>query len=217
MANDLKLPAEARTEMGSTACRRLRRARRIPGNVYGHGEDPQPISVAAEAVMAVIHSGHKVVDLNLGSQAEKALVREIQWDALGDDVMHVDLQRVSEGEQIETEVTVETHGTAPGVLDGGMLEIPLHTIEVKCPALRIPEKFEININELNIGDAVHVRDLEIPDGVTVLNDADEVVLQISEPSAVPEEGEEGEAEAVEAEAASVDDAAQDEEDGEKDN
>lgn len=200
--------------MGSTACRRLRRARRIPGNVYGHGEDPQPISVAAEAVWAIIHSGHKVVDLSFGSDSEKALVREIQWDALGDDVMHVDLQRVSEGEQVETEVVVETHGTAPGVLDGGMFETPLHTIEVKCPALRIPDKFEININGLNIGDAVHVRDLEVPEGVTILNDPDEVVLQITEPSTAPETDEDEDG-VAEAESATAGDAEPNKEGGEK--
>lgn len=215
MANDLQLSAESRTEMGSTACRRLRRARRIPGNVYGHGEDPQPISVAADAVWAVIHSGHKVVDLSFGSKAEKALLRDVQWDSLGDELLHFDLQRVSAGEQIETEVVVETHGTAPGVLDGGILETPLHTIEVKCPALSIPEKFEVNINGLNIGDAVHVRDLEVPEGVTILNDADDVVLQIGEPSVEPEIGEE-EGEGAETEAVSEGDAEDDKEGEEKD-
>lgn len=187
MTNDLKLSAEHRTELGSTACRRLRRGHRIPGNVYGHGEDPQPISVPAEAVMAVIHSGHKVVDLSFGSNSEKALVREVQWDTFGNDVLHVDLQRVSEGERVETEVPVETHGTAPGVVEGGILERPLHTISVECPALRIPEKFELNINGMTIGQSIHIRDLAVPEGVTILNDEDEVVLQISEPSAVPDE------------------------------
>ena len=192
MANDLKLSAERRTEFGSTACRRMRRAHQVPGNVYGHGEDPQPVSIAAEAVLAVIHSGHKIVDLSFGSESEKALLREIQWDTFGKEVLHVDLQRVSAGERIETEVTVETHGTAPGVVDGGILEMPLHTISVECPALRIPEKFELNINDMTIGQSIHVRDLEIPEGVKVLNDEDEVVLQIREPQVVPDEALEGE-------------------------
>lgn len=196
MAKDYKLSAESRSAFGSTACRRLRRDNQIPGNVYGHGEEPQPISVQADAILSVIHSGHRVVDLTMGNGTEKALIREVQWDAFGNEVLHFDLQRVSAGEQIDTDVPVETHGLAPGVMNGGSLEIVLHTLHVTCPAIEIPDKIEVNVNSLEIGDVVHVRDLTLPEGLVVRNDEAEVVVQVVEPTVVPELEEGAEAEAA---------------------
>lgn len=194
MAKDLKLSAESRSAFGSTACRRLRRDNQIPGNVYGHGKEPQPISVPTDAILAVIHSGHRVVDLSLGNVTEKALIREVQWDAFGNEVLHFDLQRVSVGENIDTDVPVETHGLAPGVVNGGSLEISLHTLRVTCPAIEVPDKIEINVNSLEIGDIVHVRDLNLPEGLVVHNDEAEIVVQVVEPMVVPEVEEGAEAE-----------------------
>src|SRR5688572_7252480 len=83
MAEDPKLSAEPRTKLGSAECRRLRRDQRVPGNVYGHGEEPASIAVAEEAISPIVHSGHKVVDLELGGKTEKAILREVQWDTFG--------------------------------------------------------------------------------------------------------------------------------------
>lgn len=187
MAEDPKLNAEPRTKLGSAECRRLRRDQRVPGNVYGHGEEPAAIAVAEEVLTPIVHSGHKVVDLNLGGKTEKAILREVQWDTFGGRLVHFDLQRVSADEQVTTDVAVETHGTSPGVLAGGILEIPLHTLHVRCPAVKIPDHIVVSLNHVELDQSIRVRDLKLPEGVKVLNDPDDVVLHVVRPSAGPDE------------------------------
>ena len=189
MAEDPKLAAEPRPKLGSTESRRLRRIQRIPGNVYGHGEPPVAVTVAEESLIPIVHSGHKVVDLELGGNSQKAMFREVQWDTFGNHLLHFDLQRVSADERVVVEVAVETHGTSPGVLAGGILDTPLHTIRIECPALQIPDRIEININHVELGQAIHVRDLKLPANVTALNDEDDVVLHVLRPSVEAEEEE----------------------------
>lgn len=189
MAEDPKLIAQPRTRLGTAECRRLRADAKVPGNVYGHGEAPVTIAVPAEALIPIIHTGHKVVDLELDGSTQKAMFREVQWDTFGTHLMHFDLQRVSADERVTTEVAVETHGTAPGVLAGGILELPLHTIRIECPALQIPDRIEVNINHVELGASIHVRDLKLPANVEVLNDPDEIVLHVVKPSAAPIEEE----------------------------
>jgi large subunit ribosomal protein L25 len=189
MAEDPKLVAEARPRLGSAECRRLRLQQRVPGVVYGHGEEPAAIAVSGDALAPIVFSGHKVVDLDLGGAVQKAILRDVQWDTFGTHLVHFDLQRVSADELITTEIAVETHGTAPGVLAGGILDIPLHTIRVECPAVEIPDRIVVNVNHLDIEQAILVRDLKLPEKVRVLNDEDEVVLHIIRPSVLPDEEE----------------------------
>lgn len=183
MAEDPKLTAEPRTKLGTAECRRLRRDARVPGNVYGHGEEPAAIAVAADVLRPIVFSGHKVVDLELAGSTEKAILREVQWDTFGSHLMHFDLQRVSADERVTTEVAVETHGTSPGVLAGGILELLLHTLRVQCPAIKIPDRIGVNVNHVEIDHSVRVRDLQLPADVMVLNDEDDVVLHVVRPSA----------------------------------
>lgn len=187
MAEDPKLVAESRSKLGSAECRRLRQRQLVPGNVYGHGEDNAAIAVSEDALTPIVRSGHKVVDLDLAGATQKAILREVQWDTFGTTLLHFDLQRVSADELVVTEVAVETHGTAPGVLAGGILEIPLHTIRVECPAVEIPERIVVNINHVELEQSIYVRDLKLPANVRVLNDEDEIVLHVVRPSVLPEE------------------------------
>lgn len=187
MAEDPKLSAEPRAKLGTAECRRLRRDQRVPGNVYGHGEENAAIAVAEEELTPIVRSGHKVVDLALGGGTEKAILREVQWDTFGSRLVHFDLQRVSADERVTTEVAIETHGTSPGVLGGGILELPLHTLRIQCPAVKIPDRIDVNINHVQLDQSIRVRDLQLPEDVKVLNDPDEVVLHVVRPSAQPEE------------------------------
>lgn len=191
MAEDPKLVAQPRARLGSAECRRLRRDAKVPGNVYGHGETPVTIAVPAEALIPIVLSGHKVVDLELDGSSQKAMFREVQWDTFGSHLIHFDLQRVSADERVITEVAIETHGSSPGVVAGGILELPLHTIRIECPALQIPDRIEVNINHVELGDAIHVRDLKLASDITVLNDPDEIVLHVVQPAAVEDESETG--------------------------
>lgn len=187
MAEDPKLSAERREKLGSAECRRIRASQRVPGNVYGHGEEPAAIAVAEDVLTPIVVSGHKVVDLELGGGTEKAILREVQWDTFGSRLVHFDLQRVSADERVTTEVAIETHGTSPGVVGGGMLELPLHTLRIQCPAIQIPDRIAVNINGVELGQSIHVRDIKVPDGIKILNDPDEVVLHVVRPSAGSDE------------------------------
>ncbi|MEX0717116.1 MAG: 50S ribosomal protein L25 [Planctomycetaceae bacterium] len=183
MAEDPKLVARKREGRGTRDARRLRSAGVIPGNVYGHGTDPVAVAVAADQLTPILHSGHRVVDLELEGGSEKAMLREVQWDVWGAKVQHFDLLRVSADERVEVSVPIKLKGIAPGSLSGGHLEQPLHELNIECPALSIPDTVTLNINELQIGDAIHVGDIDpatIAEGVTVLDSPELVVVQVVE-------------------------------------
>ncbi|MEX0700658.1 MAG: 50S ribosomal protein L25 [Planctomycetales bacterium] len=183
MAQDPKLVARKRDGRGTRDARRLRKEGVIPGNVYGHGAEPQAVAVAADQLAPIVHSGHRVVDLELDGGTEKAMFREVQWDVWGARVQHFDLLRVSADERVEVSVPIKLKGIAPGSLSGGHLEQPLHELTIECPALSIPDSVTLNVNDLQIGDAIHVSDIDpatIAENVKVLDPPDLVVVQVVE-------------------------------------
>jgi large subunit ribosomal protein L25 len=188
MAEVLTLNAEPRKETGSKASRRLRREGIVPGNVYGHKQDPQPIQLKADDVRHVLHKGGRVVDLAVGGGAEKALLSEIQWDTFSQHLLHVDFLRVDPDEKVEVKVPVHLRGNAPGVLAGGILEQTHHELTVECLAVDIPTEILVRIGALQMGETVHVSDLtELPTGVKIVDAPDTIVLHIVEPRAPEEE------------------------------
>jgi large subunit ribosomal protein L25 len=182
-----KIVAKKRAEFGTSACRRLRKQRSIPGNVYGHQQAAIPISAPEDVVSAMVRGGHKVVDLELDGNVEKAMFREVQWDTFGREIHHFDLIRIAADERVTVAVPIELRGSAPGVATGGVLEQHVRDLEVECLALEIPEHVVVRIHELEIGGAIHVRDLKLPEGVTVLTPGDEVVVQCVQPVEIEEE------------------------------
>lgn len=179
--------------MGTKECRRLRIQGLIPGNLYGHHETPVALVASRADVTQILHSGTRVLDVDVGGSLTKALVREVQWDYLGREITHFDLVRVDPNEKLTVEVHVELKGTAPGVLGGGVLDHSLRALTVECLAIQIPENIPVKVNALEIGQAIHVRDLEVPPNTRILNNPDAVVVRIEKPGAeiVPGEGEEG--------------------------
>ncbi|QDT66231.1 50S ribosomal protein L25 [Calycomorphotria hydatis] len=197
MAHVEKLAAEKRLHVGSASARRLRQNSIVPGTVYGHGEDPVAIAAPEEKIRSIIFSGHHVVELDLEGNVDQTLLKDVQWDVFGNNIIHFDLQRVSAKELIHVEVPVKTHGTAPGVVNGGILELPHHSLTVECNAINVPDAIEINIGELKIGATIHVSDLKLPEGVKVTIDPQEVVLHIVAPRVGGAEEEETEEVAAE--------------------
>jgi large subunit ribosomal protein L25 len=182
MADAEALTITRRAERGTKAAVRLRKQGRIPGVVYGHKEETVPVSVGHEELLAAIRHGARVVDLKQdGGGVQKAQVMEVQWDHLGKDVLHVDFRRVAEGERITLPVRIELRGTAPGVAGGGVLDQQLHTLEIECPADHVPESIRVNIGELQVGSAIHVRELTLPADVKALADPDAVVVHVTQP------------------------------------
>lgn len=177
------LDAQERKPHGSADARRLRRKGFIPAVLYGHKEATVPLTISRDDLARVMRHGSRVVDLQAGGKTEKALIKEVQWDHLGHDVLHVDFNRVSADERITVEVRIEMRGIAPGVTAGGLLNQPLHTLEVECLAISVPESIRVNIGELQIGGAIHVRELTLPEGVKALADPEAIVVQVAAPAA----------------------------------
>jgi large subunit ribosomal protein L25 len=203
MAESVVLVAQPRSSKGSREARRLRDQGMVPGVVYGHGEATLSVSLGADALYKAIRQGARVVDLEQGGKLEKALIRELQWDPLGHDILHVDFARVAADERITIEVRLELRGTAPGVTAGGSLDQPLHDLKVECLAISVPESIRVNIGELQIEGVIHVRDLVLPEGVVAVSDPDAVVVQVNPPvveaaaaPAAPAEGEQAEPEVI---------------------
>ncbi len=178
-----KLTAERRTKKGSRECQRLRDSGRIPGNIYGHKQEAVPLTVMAAELAPIVRAGTRVLDLELDGKVEKVLFREVQWDYLGKEVVHVDLLRVDPNEKLELEVKVELKGTAPGTLSGGVLDHTLRTLTIECLAIQIPDSIVVKISTLETGHALHVRDLEVPPNTKILNNPDAVVVRVAQPGA----------------------------------
>jgi large subunit ribosomal protein L25 len=169
------LNAAVRTEVGSNAVKKVRKAGRVPAILYGHGEQNVNLSLCAEELHSVLRHGAKLVDLK-GDVADTALVRGVQWNAYGTDVLHVDLTRVSAEERVHVSVPLETRGTAAGAKEGGIVELVVHEVEIECPAGSIPDKIEVRVHELHVGQSLKAGEIPLPEGVRLLVDPDMIVV-----------------------------------------
>lgn len=181
MSVDAKLTAQKRTGSGTANCRRLRNSGQVPGNVYGHTQDPVAVQTSHDEILGIVSKGHIAVDLEIEGQAEKAIFREVQWDTFGKQIIHFDLLRVDPEERVHIEVPIDVRGTAPGTLTGGILDVHLHSVHIDCLAYKIPSSITVRIGSLQVGDAIRVADLVLPEGLVVTNAADEIVVQVAAP------------------------------------
>jgi large subunit ribosomal protein L25 len=186
MAETVVLVAQERKDHGTRAARRLRKQGQVPGVIYGHKEATVPLAVPGDELTRAIRHGARIIDIKQGEAVQRALIKELQWDPLGHDILHVDFTRVSKDEKLELPVRVELRGTAPGVTGGGILSQALHELTVECLPDSIPDSIRVNIGNLQIGDVIHIRDLTLPPGVAIKADADAVVVQITAPVAEAE-------------------------------
>jgi large subunit ribosomal protein L25 len=183
MAEAVTLAIQPRTTSGTHKARQLRRKGLIPAVVYGHKEATVHVTVPAEDFTKMVRHGTRVLDLQADGKTEKVLIRELQFDHLGKDILHADFARISADERVVVEVRLELRGTAPGVTAGGVLDQPLHSIEIECLAISMPESIRVNIGELQIGGIIHVSDLKLPEGVKAMTDADAIVVHVTQPAA----------------------------------
>ena len=190
------LKAERREATGTAEARRLRRKGKVPCVLYGHGEEVVSLAVPADGVHQLLESGQHLVSLEVDGKPERALVKDVQFDTWGREARHLDFTRVALDETVTVAVEIVSHGTPKEVLSGGVLEQPLHSLEVECKADAIPDGITVEVGDLDAGDMVHVRDLELPAGVRALADGDTVVFIVEEARAeeepAPEEAPEAE-------------------------
>ena len=186
----VNLSAKPRTETGSRAVKKLREEGKIPAVVYGRefGESLAVVIDARELRAALAgHSLHSIVNLTIeGRGTTPVLVHDRQLDITTRHLVHLDLHAVNLNEEVEATVTVVPVGTAAGVKNGGILDIASREIDVRALPTNIPDHIEIDVRELEIGQSIHVRDLRVPDGVTIVSEQDDIVASVLPPAKVEE-------------------------------
>jgi large subunit ribosomal protein L25 len=207
----IKLDVRPREEAGSAVSRRLRAAGMIPGVLYGAGKKAHPFAVEERELRRVLtgeHGLHAILDVVFDGQKTQhhAVLKEYQLDPVRPRLLHIDLHEVRLDQVIQTQVAVEILGESPGVKEGGVLTLVLRDVNVEALPMEVPDRIELDISTMTIGDSLRVSDLVVPESVRLLDDPEAVVTtvtpptKVEEPEVVEEEEElEGE-EAVEGEA-----------------
>jgi large subunit ribosomal protein L25 len=185
MAEAVTLTAQPREGRGSRKAAKLRKHGLIPGIIYGHKEANVQVAVSADDLDRAIRIQHaRVLTLQLNGKSETVLIRELQWDYLGAEMVHVDFERVSAEEKVRVTIPVKLKN-APKSTGGGVLDQPLHTLHIECSAAAIPDDITIDITNLTLGHPIHVRELPLPEGVKVFEAPEAVVVQLKLPGAEP--------------------------------
>ncbi|MFB7914603.1 50S ribosomal protein L25/general stress protein Ctc [Streptomyces sp. NPDC056061] len=189
---EVKLAAQVRTEFGKGAARRARRAGQVPAVVYGHGAEPVHISLPGHALMMALKTANALIGLDIDGKDALVIPKAVQRDPLKGDIEHVDLLTVKRGEKVDVEVVVHVEGDlAPG---SNLLEYVMNTLRIQAEATHIPESVTVSIAGLDAGASVFAKDIALPEGSTLVDDEEAIVLQVvaaqaEEPAAEAAEGE----------------------------
>ena len=186
MAKQVKLTAERRTAMGRSAVRKLKAAGSVPAVMYGSKDKPEALQVSRRDINAMLShaAGENIlVELEIGGKSRLALVQEVQHAPVGGAILHIDFHAVSMDEKIQADVPLEPLGTANGVKNmGGLLEQNLRTLEIECLPRDLPDVLRVDVSALNIGDAIHVREIPLPEGVTTRVQPDLTAFSVLAPT-----------------------------------
>jgi len=179
------LSARPRSGTGKGAARTLRQSGQIPGVIYGHARQAQSLELNAREFDRLLEhvTASTVIELSLDGKTSRTLIREIQRHPFRREVLHVDFQELVAGEKVTVEVPIIYIGTPQGVRDGGILDQVKHELTVEADPTILPEHFEVDVSALTIGHAMYVRDVRVPEGVTVQDDLDSPVALVAAPRA----------------------------------
>jgi large subunit ribosomal protein L25 len=169
MEKELILKAEIREQTGSRYADKVRKSGRIPAIVYGHKKEPVAISLDACNFIEGLHHGHRLMDVQIGKNKQKMLIKDLQYDHLGKNVIHVDMVRVDVTEMVKVTVPIELKGTAKGTHEGGIVEEHIDHLEIECRATDIPESIIVSVKEVGVGDALHASDIVLPGGMKLVS------------------------------------------------
>ncbi|MBW8038748.1 MAG: 50S ribosomal protein L25 [Planctomycetes bacterium] len=175
MEKTSQLTATIRENTGSKAAAKERKKGRIPAIVYGHKKEPVAISLDAHNLVETLHHGHRLMDVQIGKKSQKMLVKDLQYDYLGKDIIHVDLMRVDITETVKVTVPIELKGKAKGTLEGGVISEHTDHLEIECLAADIPESIVVSVADMDVGDTLHAKDIELPAGAR-LSSSPEILL-----------------------------------------
>ena len=189
MAKQLKLKAQVRTLVGSADSRRMRGQNIVPANIYGKGESNINLQLQRKEItnlLAHATSEHVLVDLEIADGASTssrlALIQEVQHHPVRRDIVHVDFHAVKADELLHAAIPIVPIGEADGVKNfGGIMEVAIHELDVECLPKDLPDVLRVDVSALGVGQSIHVRDLQLPEGVTARAKGDLTVIAVAAP------------------------------------
>jgi large subunit ribosomal protein L25 len=185
------LSATPRNDRGTGVARKLRQIGQVPAVIYGHGRQPQSLALNTREVdrlLSTISAASTVIELTFDGRTARTLIREIQRHPVKRNVLHLDFQELVAGEKVTVSVPLRFTGVAEGVRNGGgILEETMHQVHLRLDPSSIPDHIDVDVTPLTIGHSIHIRELTLPEGVTVLDDANATVCVCTAPKAVVEE------------------------------
>ena len=181
---EITIAARKRESSGKGVARKLRAAGRIPAIFYGRTQQPVSIDIEAKQFENILHhleSENVIVNLAIGDEVNKALLRDVQHGPVRGMVLHADFYHVAMDQEINVHIPIHFQGLAAGVKnDGGIMQCTMRELEISCLPDRIPPSVDVDVNALNIGDSIHVRDIVLP-GVKIVSDPQSTVVTIIHP------------------------------------
>jgi large subunit ribosomal protein L25 len=183
-----KLEVALRSEHGSRAMRRLRRAGRVPGVIYGGGADPVAFEVDARILRNTLAHAHAVVDLSIDGKTQPVMVKDLQRHPIRGEILHADLLRVDMTQTIQTTVTLEITGAedAPGVSEGGVLSQETRELNVEALPGDLPDVITVDVSGMQLNDTMGLDAIQAPQGVTLIDDPETTVIAtVTMPTAEP--------------------------------
>jgi large subunit ribosomal protein L25 len=189
------IKANERKAINKRSRNSLRNEGRVPGVLYGSRMEPIPIDVTRIEINPLVFTAKtNLISLKLdGHEEYECVIKDVQFDPVSDEVLHFDLIGLTRGEKIQLEVPIKLLGNAVGVKEGGLLQESMHKLSIECLPKDIPQLLELEVTELNIGDSIHVSDLNF-ENITILNPENTIVVSVVLPKVEieVEEVEEGE-------------------------
>lgn len=186
----ITLGASPRAERGTGVARKLRQSGQVPAVIYGHGRAPQSLAVdtrEVERLLSTVSAASTVIELTFDGRTARTLIREIQRHPVKRNIIHLDFQELVAGEKVTVNVPLRFTGVADGVRNGGgILEETMHQLHLRLDPASIPDHIDVDVTALTIGHSIHVRELSLPAGVTILDDANATVCVCTAPKAVVE-------------------------------
>ena len=189
MSELVKLEVKVRDTFGKRRIRRLRESGFIPACLYGHGQNPVNLSVATIALKNVLRHGHRILNLSGDGVSSEVLVKEVQWDTWGIEVLHVDFARIDANERITVTVPVVLKGEAAGLKEGGVVEQHVHDVEIECSAINMPESIIVRVGDLALDGSLSFNDVTLPEGVTIALAPETVIVSCYEKKEIDLEAE----------------------------